>query len=370
MRTLTVSTCGTSTLTNGESPADKKFLYDKADCRKEDFSPEELSRVDGIVSAKLDKMLNASLGETRGLSAELNGFIGFYGGGAGLDEARQDEHYLIHTDTYLGHSAAELLRLWAENRKITMNLVPVEDLRIGNVEDFQMGINNLVQWCADTIPGYRSQGYRVVFNPIGGFKALQGYMQTLGMFYADETIYIFETSNELLRIPRIPADFNAQARQSVLDNFVKFRLMQKESLDRSECAGIPETLLDILDGRCSLSAWGRVIFEDVQHSAYSGKLLEPLSERIVITQKVYDIAKFMMPDRIMRLNQAVDKLSRQIDKGEFLRSCNFRPLIDDPHPPSTHEFNLWPDMGGWRGFCHWEGRKLIIDDIDMGIGHK
>ena len=248
--------------------------------------------------------------------------------------------------------------------------IQIDDFNTVNVEEFRLGVNNLVQWCADTLPGFRQQGYRVIFNLVGGFKALQGYMQTLGMFYADETVYIFEPpSRELLRIPRIPADFNAQARQSVLDNFGKFRLMQKETLDRSECEGIPETLLDIIDGKCSLSAWGRVIFEDVQHTAYSGKLLEPLSDRIEIGRKVHDLVKFMMPDRIMRLNQAVDKLSRQIDKGEFLKSCNFRQLVDNPRPPSSHEFNLWPDMGGWRGFCHWEGKKLIIDDIAMGIGH-
>ena len=375
MNTVTISTCGTSIFTNGTKGEDVKFLRDNANKNKSDYSKEDIERIENIIIEKREKLLNASLNEVRALSAELNGFISFYGNGSKLDEAAKDVHYLIHTDTYQGVAASELIREWGAKYKIPMTPILIDDLNTGSIEEFRLGINNLVKWCVDTLPGYRDQKYKVIFNLVGGFKSLQGYMQTLGMFYADETVYIFETGGELLRIPKMPVDFSENAKRAVLNNFEAFRRMQRESLSRSECSEIPETLLDIIDGKCTLSAWGQIIWEEIQRDAYGERILEPVSKRIIISPSVFDTAKTFSRDknRIMRFNQAIDKLSRHIEsKGkENLNSCNLRQLTSSPIPPSTHEFNLWPDMGGWRGFCHWdENNNLVIDNIDMGLNHN
>ena len=176
---ITVSTCGTSFFTNGSSDDDKKFIRDNANKNKNEYSTEELARIDELIGVKRAKLINASPQEAQKLSAELNGFIAFYGNGAKLDEARDNVHYLIHTDTYQGVKAAELIREWAEHHKINMQTFLVDDLNTKNIEEFRLGVNNLVDWCAWTLPGYRSQGYEVIFNLVGGFKSLQGYMQTL-----------------------------------------------------------------------------------------------------------------------------------------------------------------------------------------------
>ena len=369
---VTVSTCGTSIFTNGAAHEDVKFLRDNANKKESEYTPDELKKIDELIGLKFDALTSANPKEVQRLSAELNGFISFYGNGAKLSEARQDTHYLIHTDTYQGIKAAELIQSWGRANNINMQPMKIDDLNTGSIEEFMLGVNNLVEWCAWTLPGYRSQGYRVIFNLVGGFKSLQGYMQTFGMFYADETVYIFETGGELLRIPKMPVDFSANAKQSVLENFAAFRRMEMGSVPRSEYPAIPETLIDIIDGKCSISAWGHIIWEEVQHEAYSKEILPPLSERVVISSKAEDIISKLPSERITRFNQAVDKLSRYIDSGmkDNLNSCNLRQLKSNPVPPSTHEFNLWPDMGGWRGFCHYEGDKLIIDDTDMGLGHR
>ena len=358
---VTVSTCGTSTLTNSTPYEDVKFLRDNANKSEKDYSPEETAHINAIISHKREVIAAASPEEVCKLSAELNGFITYYKNTTGLDEAKRDTHYLIHTDTMQGREATELIRLWGERNGIPMTLIQIDDLNTGSLEEFRLGINNLVEWCANTLPGYRLPGYRVIFNLVGGFKSLQGYMQTLGMFYADETVYIFETGGELLRIPKIPADFNVQAKQAVLDHLRKFRLMQRESLDRSECEGIPETLLEIIDGKCTLSTWGRLIFDEVGGEEYRTKLLDPISDRIQFTRQAKAVAEDLTRDQLMSVNKALDKLSRQIDNDEFLRSCNLRQLRQDRN---MCEFNLW---GAWRGFCHWEGQKLIIDEIKPGL---
>ena len=368
MMQITVSTCGTSIFTNGTAYDDVKFLRDNANKKESEYSAGELKKIDDIIAEKLAKLTAASPDEVHTLSAELNGFISFYGRGAELDEARQNIHYLIHTDTYQGVKAAELIHAWGRHNGINMQPVKIDDLNTGSVEEFRLGVNNLVEWCAWTLPGYRSQGYRVIFNLVGGFKSLQGYMQTLGMFYADETVYIFETGGELLRIPKMPVDFSANAKQAVIENSLVFRRMQRESIPRSECTGIPETLLDIIDGKCTMSAWGKIIWDETQRGLYSS-ILPPVSDKIIITRRAQ---RAVPPNKTEDFNEAIDKLSHYIDSGmkDSVNGCHFRQLSANPVPPSTHEFDLWTDMGGWRGFCHFEGDKLIIDNTDMGLDHN
>lgn len=367
MMQITVSTCGTSIFTNGTTRDDIMFLRENANKKESEYTPEGLRKIDEIIAAKREKLTSASLKEVQTLSAELNGFISFYGNGAELDEARQNIHYLIHTDTYQGIKAAELIQTWGNHNGINMQSVKIDDLNTASIEEFRLGVNNLVEWCIWTLPSYRSQGYSVIFNLVGGFKSLQGYMQTLGMFYADETIYIFEAGGELLTIPRMPVDFSANAKQAVTDNAMAFRRMQYASIPRLTCPGIPETLLDIIGGRCTMSAWGRIIWDEVRRDLYES-ILPPVSERITISRKA---ERAIPPNRMRDFNEAVDKLSRYIDSGmkDNLNSCSLRRLSNDPVPPSTHEFNLWADMGGWRGFCHFEGDKLIIDSADVGLNH-
>ena len=368
MPQITVSTCGTSIFTNGTPHEDVQFLRENANKKESGYTPEGLARIDGLIAAKLDKLTSAELREVQTLSAELNGFISFYGNGANLSEARQNIHYLIHTDTYQGIKAAELIQAWGKHNGINMQPVKIDDLNTGSVEEFRLGVNNLVEWCAWTLPGYRSQGYEVIFNLVGGFKSLQGYMQTLGMFYADETVYIFETGGELLRIPRMPVDFSANAKQSVIENSTAFRRMQRESIPRSECGGIPDTLLEILDGKCTMSAWGKIVWNEVQNDMYES-ILPPVSERVIITRKAQ---KAIPPNRTKDFNEVIDRISLYIDSGmkDSVNGCNFRQLNANPVPPSTHEFDLWGDMGSWRAFCHFEGDKLIIDDAGMGLNHN
>lgn len=367
MMQITISTCGTSIFTNGTAQDDVKFLRDNANKKEAEYTADELKKIDGLIAMKLDALTSASLKEVRRLSAELNGFIGFYGNGANLDDAKQNTHFLIHTDTYQGIKSAELIQAWGKHNGINMQTVKIDDLNTGSVEEFRFGVNNLVEWCACTLPGYRSQGYKVIFNLVGGFKSLQGYMQTLGMFYADETVYIFETGGELLRIPKMPVDFSANAKQAVIENSIAFRRMQRGNIPLSECGGIPDTLIDIIDEKCTLSAWGKIIWSETQNDMYDS-ILPPVSERVIITRKAQ---KAIPPNKTKEFNEAIDRISHYIASGmkDSVNGCNFRQLKGNPVPPSTSEFDLWGDMGGWRAFCHFEGDKLIIDDARMGLDH-
>src|SRR5699024_1659300 len=136
------------------------------------------------------------------LSAELNGILTFYEDK--LHKRQQDQHYLLCTDTWLGEQTAQLVKFWLEKHGLGVQLYRQSDLKTEDLTSFQLALSEIVKKFSVIIEGYCNQEYYIVFNLTGGFKSVQGFLQTLAMFYADEAIYIFETGTELLRIPRLP----------------------------------------------------------------------------------------------------------------------------------------------------------------------
>ena len=129
MRTLTVTTCGTSLLTNGADRKDLSFLRSNANKRKKKYNTEEKSRLLALMEERRGRLLSArDEAEVRRLSAELNGFIGCYHRAGDLADAAGDLHFLICTDTFQGRLTADLLSGWGEKRGITMTVQPIEDL--------------------------------------------------------------------------------------------------------------------------------------------------------------------------------------------------------------------------------------------------
>jgi putative CRISPR-associated protein (TIGR02619 family) len=136
------------------------------------------------------KSLLSSIGaldELQKLSAELNSLIRYYQGHL---QGNRDQHFLVCTDTWLGREAAEILRQCLTRYFQRVEVYAATDLQTGKLDGFCLAMSELIKWSDETLPGYREQGYRVVFNLTGGFKSIQGFMQTLGMFYADKYLYL------------------------------------------------------------------------------------------------------------------------------------------------------------------------------------
>lgn len=372
---VNVVTCGTSLLTNGTSADERKMIFALANKQEKEYSREELEKLDLILERRREELLSADEGLARKLSAELNGLIGYYRDHDGLDEAKKDVTYLICTDTYQGKKAASLLEDWARTRDMNVNVCPIKDLNTASMALFQLGMNNLVEWCADTLPEFRKRGYRVIFNLVGGFKALQGYMQTLGMFYADEIIYIFESSGEILSIPHLPVDLAENSKRVMEENLPLLRQLNDHNLKFSECGALPASMLQIIGDNCALSPWGTLMFRRFKDEFYGAKLLPPWVRNVAYGKGLEaEVAKL---DRLMIVwvNTAIDKLCSYYAGGaaKNLTSLSLRALAGTPCPPSTHEFNLWSTQNAWRAFCHYEegekGKTLVIDSIGVGLTH-
>jgi putative CRISPR-associated protein (TIGR02619 family) len=365
-----VSTCGTSLLTNGRDAATSMFLRRTANLTMEGLTPEQIDQLDELLGQARDQLANATLADARGRCAELNGLLGYYNNQYNGHQA--DQHILIHTDTYQGQEVAKLLEQYLGGQPhLIAHAQHFRDLRTDTLANFQHGLAGVIEWCHNTLPGYREDHYRVVFNLTGGFKSIQGWMQTLGMFYADEIIYIFESGGELLRIPKIPVGIDAAAQEHIRNHLGFFRKLAPkgatcQAADRPQ--NLPESFYYSLDGEVELSPWGRIVWNQVRPELYRENLLAPPLDNITFSQGFRNTAGECTPDQKFHINERLDDLAQYIQNQAMNPDrLNVRHLRGNPMPPSTHEFNAWAAAPGWRVFFHIENGRYVLDHLAAGL---
>ena len=244
----------------------------------------------------------------------------------------------------------------------------IPDLATGDREAFRWAMTELISWCDGTLSGYRKDGWHVVFNLTGGFKSVNGFLQAVGMFYAHESVYIFQSSSQLLRIPQLPIALDKEGTVGKhLQAFRKLAIWQ--CLSASECEGVPETLLIQLDESVELSEWGKLVWLQSKPQYYEQELLPPLSDRLVYSEPFMRTANELPRERLAIVNERLDQLSRCLDdhgsNSEYnLKSLDFKPLKGKPFPDSTHECDAWSDQDAKRLYGHYESNgQFMIDRL-------
>lgn len=277
MRQVIISTIGTSLLTNqiNRADPDEKDWYsrlrDTANLN-EDKTPEDVKQIITILKQRADEQLSgAKIYQIRRASAELNGVYGIYQ--ENLTQGKEDIHFLISTDTAQGKTTAKIIDDFLRKQGLTnTSIYTPSGLSTASTEAFSLGIDDLIVWLQDTIPVYKASQYKISFNLVGSFKSLQGYLNTIGMFYADEIIYIFEgEKSDLITIPRLPiaVDIN-----SIQPHALQLALLDAGvELAVSETAGIPSAMLVEIDQKMMLSTWGQLIWNQCKDKLLSGDLL-------------------------------------------------------------------------------------------------
>lgn len=298
---LIISTCGTSLLTNNVGPDLRNLLTDFANRSKaEDVPAEPRQRIQQHLEARRAEFAReTALQRLADLSAELNGIIRFYGGNPSV---ARDQHVLLATDTWLGEATAHIVAAVLERHGHRVEVKRVRDLRTDDPDSFRWAMSDLVAWCAETLKGYREAGYRVVFNLTGGFKSVQGFMQALGMIYADESVYVFERTEQLLRLPRLPVQLDSTAilRQHLA---VFRRIAVGLPVRETEVADVPESLVNALDGQAVFSPWGELVWREAYRAVYGAELLEPITPKLVLGPRFQQTLDDLTPDRLRHVNE-------------------------------------------------------------------
>lgn len=265
MKNLIISTVGTSLITNSADREQQNLLNEYSNSNETECPVEIIKLVESLFCKALEKLYSSDNHSKRRLSAELNGILGLYD--ENLSGRNDDFHFLICTDTYQGKKSAEVIKEFLVKHKIATEIVQPRKLSTKNKDDFSDGIKELLKWFDETIYGYKKTGYQVIFNLTGGFKSLQGYLNTIAMFYADKIIYIFESEQaELIEIPRLPIRIDEEPFKK---NKLKLLLLNANKVyEKNEFLDFPESAFDTIDNKLILSVWGEVIWNKLKYDLF------------------------------------------------------------------------------------------------------
>ncbi len=365
-----LSFCGTSLLTNGLEKVDQQLLRDQTNSRSEQEVPAEYrARMRELLEKQKANFLAATIQKAEELSAEFKGISKLYQGNLVSPPGQSpDEHVLLCTDTWQGEIAAQSVRERLRQRGFNAHVERRKDLHTAEIESFQLALADLVIWCADNIPNYRKAGYHIIFNLTAGFKSIQGFLQTLAMFHADESIYVFESNTApLLVIPRLPIKMHPD--DAIQSNLYVFRrLWLKLDVSPNELENVAETLLMRLGNEFSLSAWGTLVWEQTYRQIYEQKIWPSPSPKIRYGNKFEESVKSIESHRITQVNQKIDDLSAYLEgKGANLRSLDFKELRGNPLPPNTHEMDAWADQDAKRLFGYFDGEVFVLDRLGKAL---
>ena len=367
-KNLLITTCGTSLLSNNLN-ADRKEINRLANAGESSISLDDKQYLDKILESQREVLFGNNFQKAKELSAELNVIIAFSSGKLPTP-CKEDQNILIHTQTYQGKIVAGLLNEYLRSKGCLSYTKEIEELNTKSLTDFKNGISSLISWCHEVLPEYKKAGFRIVFNINGGFKSLQGFMQTLGMFYADELLYIFEGSNQLLRIPRLPVEMESSVEIAVKDNLEVFRKLgiRGTTMPKVAVETMPESFLYEIDGEVELSNWGQLVWERYRKKIYGENLLPPLG--------YVGFSRSGMKDKddldkafFVTYNERMDDLFQYFQSGKKLcvKRLDYKQLKGNPCPPSTHECDLSSNRGAWRIFGHEESNTFMVDRIGPGL---
>lgn len=349
-RLLLVSTCGTSLLTNGASSDDRSWLI-----RVANETEVDAERLGNLVEDRRARLREADDAMRRRMSAELNGV------GAVLKRYGPEQvfHLLVHTDTATGRATAELVQEVVGSQSA---LVSAGGLRTNELASFRAALADLTKDLDGLVESYRRQGWFVVFNLTGGFKSLNGYLQTFAMIAADRCVFLFEGAPELMEIPRLPVRLaEVEELREHVDVFR--RLAMGYRVEAGAARGAPEALLMQMDDEVTTSVLGEVAWTRHRPVLFAERLHEPLSPKVRVSDAVRrGFAKEEAVHRV-QVNEALDEFSAYVDEARpLLKSRTFKKLRGSPVPGSTHELYAWSDGATGRLFGHYEDDGTFVFD--------
>ena len=368
-----ISACGTSLWTNDADPDVRTLLGKHSNFQESEIPNDGREAINQWLETRAAKLCGASDKEAARLSAEINGLLGWYAA-ANRSLDSQDIHYLVASDTYLGKRAAAEVANWLEAKTgRSPELLSATGLNTAELMNFRSALSDLVKelYCRG-LSDWRSNGQHVAFNLTGGFKSVNGFMQTLGMLFADECFYLFEGSSQVMRVPRLPLKLDAVA--EFRDNLRAVRRMTGGcAVPSKECGSLSSFLLFEVCGECLLSEWGAALWAAERKAIYGNELMEPLSEKLSFSENFRRQAgkkEGCLKDAryMIGLNECLDALGAHLDAGKmggkFAASHKFKELKGRPKGSKiTHEFYIWAGKGS-RGYGYFvEKTSFVVDKI-------
>lgn len=357
---LIINTCGTSILTNPARDNSDLWgiLTQYSNATKEDDIPvEKYNKVKQHWDNLLNEWLNKNESDAKKGSAELNCLLTW-------QRKKQIKNedcicYLVYTDTVFGELAAMLIEEWLkQNQYLSVHLQKINSLNTSNINTFESGLSNLVRWSYE-IKDYYSN-LQTIFNTAGGFKSFSGFMQTLGTFIADETIYKFEGGDEVLEIPRLPIIWSElESIKQHFDDYHKIALgIEIDSYSHLNSLWIKNK---------HFTPWGQLAWENAKQQLYTEKVYSLVYDKIKEGKDFRGSIKNLSADRIKQINERLDdlviyKMSNGLNNPRRLDYKKVRGT-----QAYSNECDAWADQDAKRLFCNEKGNIIIVEKLDKAL---
>ena len=356
---LILTSCGLSLLTNYL----KKFnifpneVYKYSNCDESEIDKEFKLKVNKALDSLKEEIVNLPASELKKLSAELNALLNFY-----KDELKtEDMHLLLYTDTYFGKKVTEVLKYFLENKGFGVIDFLAKDLKTSNIEEFQLALNEVVKDISEIINNFKLQNYEIIFNLTGGFKSVNSFLQTMASLYADKSIYIFETSNELLEIPKLPINIDEkffEENSDILRKLEKGLEVEKEKLEK-----LPKSVVLKIDNEYILSPWGEIVWQKYKNELLSKVLIIPIVKNIKYSKEFIKDFEKLNPSEKYQLNKTIEKLENYVLKKENLKSLKYHSLSGQISQKYSHEFYPFDGNNSRRVYCNEKDNYIVLDRI-------
>lgn len=352
-------TCGTSILTDAARKNDfsgklQKTIINNSNAKSyDDMDSEACQMLKQLVESQLDVFAGYSEEDVCKNSAELNCLVNWMQKNS--VKANECYCYLIHTGTELGYWTAQIVQDWITTHGFMgAESVAIEKLNTSTLMAFEDGLSELARWAFDVVPFEHPNDVRYIFNVAGGFKSMSGFMQVLGQFLADETIYTFEgKKSEVLSMPKLPVRWEDV--DTIRGNFNDYHRI---------ALGIrpehPENLnsLWIRDG--SFTPWGQIAWENAKNIIYAEAIQNFVCDKVKEGEKFRDSVKGLDKVRNKIVNERLDDLCIffMSNKQKNIRRLDYK-LVKGNHPWSN-ECDAWADGAAKRLFCNEVGDGSVI----------
>ncbi|MCZ2459991.1 MAG: hypothetical protein LC128_10245 [Chitinophagales bacterium] len=263
-----LSSIGTSLLTKKADEAFRNEIIDFSNKKEHEIPVQFKNRIEELKTTLIKTLLTGDDGIAKSYSAELNGILSYYDK---YNDSASDIHLLIGTDTFLAAVTMDIVSQYIKEKGHQCISYSVPELNTESKSNFDKGIKNLLEYLDNTIPEYRESRYEVIFNLTGGFKSLQGFLNTFGTFYADRIVYIFE-SGGLIEIPKLPVSID---KYLFKQNALLFTLLGNDHYQpKDKISNLPQTLfLELWDHVYGLSNWGLLSWNNIKSEVLTDDLL-------------------------------------------------------------------------------------------------
>ena len=362
-----LTTCGTSLLTNGIKDENFRRTFLKyTNCLNWQEIDESLhTQFQQHFDERRQQLLAGNEPTAKIMSAELNGLITWQ---EQNEASSRNIYYLLATDTLFGQTTAQIIKQWLDKHGFQTQIISQSGLRTLNLLEFRGALSGLVEQLIQTIQGYKDNGFEIYFNLTGGFKSLNGFLQSVSTIYADKTFYLFEgKDSELLYIPKLPYTLNTKA--FIEEHMLCFRRFEQNlPVNQSLLDNFPNSLL-MADGDM-LSEWGEIIWLSGYKELFKKTIYNSISPQVIFESDFVRSCQDLTAELKIEVNKKVAMLAAFVENNckNNLKSLDAKPLQEKQYKDE----NYWEcDVDGkhYRIFMRKEGSKFYLMQVREAL-HK